>query len=409
MTLPAARIRAFHLDFDAFYASVEQRDHPELRGRPVVVGAAPGGRGVVSACSYEARAFGVHSAMPISEAVRRCPDAVFLPVRMTDYAAVSRQVMQLLAEFSPVVSPVSIDEAFMEVTGLERLWGPPPQLARRLRREVRERWQLTISVGGAANRYFAKLASARSKPDGLLLITPGTERRFLAQLEVRELWGIGATSEQRLARHGITRVEQLLRLDETTAAALVGDGLSRYLFTICAGGDPGPFTPRQRSRSLSSETTFQEDTADRTLLERTLLRLSHRVMERMFAGAWEGRVLVLKVRDSSFRTHTVRRSLDHPVASAQETFRIARQLLRQRWDGQRPLRLLGIGFAQVVKQSCAQGELFDSKAQRARRVEQTVSQLRRRSGSRITKASLLDGPPGRPPGESDRSQPPRVR
>ena len=215
MALPAARIRAFHLDFDAFYASVEQRDHPELRGRPVVVGAAPGGRGVVSACSYEARAFGVHSAMPISEAVRRCPDAVFLPVRMTDYAAVSRQVMQLLAEFSPVVSPVSIDEAFMEVTGLERLWGPPPQLARRLRREVRERWQLTISVGGAANRYFAKLASARSKPDGLLLITPGTERRFLAQLEVRELWGIGATSEQRLARHGITRVEQLLRLDET--------------------------------------------------------------------------------------------------------------------------------------------------------------------------------------------------
>lgn len=393
MTLPAATIKTFHLDFDAFYASVEQRDNPELRGRPVVVGAAPGGRGVVSACSYEARAFGVHSAMPVSEAVRRCPDAVFLPVRMAHYAAVSRQVMQLLATFSPVVSPVSIDEAFMEITGLERLWGPPRQLAERIRREVRERWQLTISIGGAATRYFAKLASARSKPDGVLLVPAGSERTFLARLEVRELWGIGATSERRLARHGITRVEQLLRLDRTTATALVGEGLSRYLFTIGGGGDPGPFAPQRRSHSLSSETTFPADTADRVVLERTLLRLAHRLMERMFAGAWEANTVVLKVRDNRFRTSTVRRSLNRPVASAQETFQVARQMLYRRWDGQRPLRLLGIGFAQAARHAYSQGELFDSKAQRIRQVEQTVARLR--SGSSdpsITKASLLGAP-----------------
>jgi len=393
MTLPADAIRTFHLDFDAFYASVEQRDNPQLRGRPVVVGAAPGGRGVVSACSYEARAFGVRSAMPVSQAARLCPEAVFLPVRMAHYAAVSRQVMQLLATFSPVVSPISIDEAFMEIAGLERLWGPPRRLAGRIRREVRERWQLTISIGGAATRYFAKLASARSKPDGVLLVPAGTERTFLTQLEVRELWGIGATSERRLARHGITRVEQMLQLDRATAAALVGEGLSRYLLTICAGGDPGPFAPPRRSHSLSSETTFPADTADRVVLERTLLRLAHRLMERMFAGAWEAKTVVLKVRDNRFRTTTVRRSLSRPVASAQETFQVARELLQRRWDGQRPLRLLGIGFAQAARRQYAQGELFDSKARRIRQVEQTVARIREGDGApSITKASLLTTP-----------------
>ena len=393
MTLPQATIRTFHLDFDAFYASVEQRDNPELRGRPVVVGAAPSGRGVVSACSYEARAFGVHSAMPVSEAVRRCPDAVFLPVRMAHYAAVSRQLMQLLATFSPVVSPISIDEAFMETAGLERLWGPPRQLAERIRREVRERWQLTISIGGAATRYFAKLASARSKPDGVLLVPAGSERAFLARLEVRDLWGIGATSAQRLASHGITRVEQLLRLDRVTASALVGEGLSRYLLAICAGGDPGPFAPQRRSHSLSSETTFRADTADHAVLERTLLRLAHRLMERMFAGAWESSTVVLKVRDNRFRTSTVRRSLSRPVASAQETFQVARQLLHRRWDGQRPLRLLGIGFAHAARHAYSQAELFDSKERRIRQVEQTVARLREGSnGPSITKASLLGEP-----------------
>ena len=406
MTPPAATIRTFHLDFDAFYASVEQRDNPKLRGRPVVVGAAPGGRGVVSACSYEARAFGVHSAMPVSEAARRCPNAVFLPVRMAHYAAVSRQVMRLLASFSPVVSPISIDEAFMEVAGLERLWGPPRELAERIRREVRERWQLTISIGGAATRYFAKLASARSKPDGVLLVPAGSERSFLARLEVRELWGIGATSERRLARHGLTRVEQLLRLDRATATALVGESLSRYLLTICAGDDPGAFASQRRSHSLSSETTFAADTADRTVLERTLLRLAHRLMERTFAGAWEADTVVLKVRDSRFRTSTVRRSLNRPVASAQETFEVARELLHRRWDGRQPLRLLGIGFAHAARHQYTQGELFDSKAQRVRQVEQTVARLRKDSrGPAITKASLLGatsrrrGPgAGMPPG-----------
>ena len=390
-------IRFFHLDFDAFYASVEQRDHPELRGRPVVVGAAPGGRGVVSACSYEARTFGVHSAMPISEAARRCPGAAFLPVRMARYAEVSHQVMELLTEFSPVVRPVSIDEAFMEVAGLQRLWGPPLQLARHLRRQVWERWQLTISVGGAATHYFAKLASARSKPDGLLFIAPGSEREFLAQLDIRELWGVGEKTAQRLARRGLTRVEQLLGMGQDNAAGRLdgaGAGLSRYLMTICDGADPGPFAARRRSRSVSSETTFGQDTADRKTLERTLLRLAHRVMERMFAGAWEARVLVLKVRDSEFRTHTVRRSLKRPVASAQETFQVARQLLHERWDGRRPLRLLGIGFAQVEKKIYSQPELFDSKAERTRRVEHVVAQLGKgNSGRRITKASLLDDPP----------------
>ena len=207
---------------------------------------------------------------------------------------------------------------------------------------------------------------------------------------MRELWGIGATSERRLARHGLTRVEQLLRLDRATAAALVGEGLSRYLLTICAGDDPGAFASQRRSHSLSSETTFAADTADRTVLERTLLRLAHRLMERMFAGAWEANTVVLKVRDNRFRTSTVRRSLNRPVASAQETFEVARELLHRRWDGRQPLRLLGIGFAHAARHQYTQGELFDSKAQRVRQVEQTVARLRRDSrGPAITKASLL--------------------
>lgn len=382
-------LRFFHIDFDAFYASIEQRDDPQLAGKPVIVGAMPGKRGVVAACSYEARACGVHSAMPSGEAHRLCPNGVFLPPRMNVYAEESLRLMELLGRFSPDVQQVSIDEAFLGISGLQRIWGPPAELAARIRRATHAERGLRVSVGAARSRYFAKLASARCKPDGSLLLKPGGERGFLASLQLADLWGVGASTLARLQERGIHEVSQLLDLDRTTCEAMLGEGASRYLSTVTAGNDPGIFTARRRSRSVSSETTFGKDTADRRSLERALLGLCHRVGDRLAEQGVESRTLVLKVRTAAFHTRTVRRSSDRAFGSAADAFRVARELLDQRWDGRTPLRLLGVGFVDVRPIEPGQGDLFDDRARRVRTVERTVARLAKSKSAPLLKASLL--------------------
>lgn len=382
-------LRFFHVDFDAFYAAIEQRDNPQLQSKPVVVGAAPGRRGVVAACSYEARSYGIHSAMPIGQARRLCPHAVFLRPRMDVYVEESRRLMTLLGRYSPDVQQVSIDEAFVDVAGLQRMWGPPMELARSIRKATVDERGLRVSIGGASSRYFAKLASAQCKPDGLLLLEPGTEREFLASLQLTDLWGVGASTIERLHDRGVRSVTQLLGLDRTTSEAMLGEGASRYLSTIAAGSDPGVFARRRRSHSVSSESTFASDTSSRPALSKVLLSLCHRVVDRMAEQGVESRTLVVKVRDAKFRTRTVRRSRDRPFASAAEAYRLACELLELRWDGKVALRLLGVGFADVRPIEPGQGDLFDDRAARVRTVERTVARLAKSTTAPITKASLM--------------------
>jgi DNA polymerase-4 len=381
----------FHVDLDAFYASVEQRDNPELAGRPVIVGAAPGHRGVVAACSYEARRFGVHSAMPISEAYRRCPQGVYLPVRMERYLQVSRDVMAILAGYTPHMQQISVDEAFLDLSGTERLFGLPHDTAARLKAEVRGKTGLAITVGIGPNKYLAKLATNAGKPDGLLEIPQGGEKAFLDGVALKDLWGIGEKTLQRLTECNITSVAMLRGIAQPQLARLLGEGAASFLAGVVSGTDPGIFSEEPRSRSLSSETTFERDRKDRTGIELVLLDLCHQVMFRMIEEGWKSRTVALKLRFHDFTTVSAQKTLKHWVSSAEELYAVARELLSSRWSGGTPVRLIGIGLSNLSpSESQDQMDLFADDFSRQKRVEEAVFRIQRKLGDgTLTKASLM--------------------
>jgi DNA polymerase-4 len=381
----------FHVDLDAFYASVEQRDDPSLRGKPVIVGAAPGKRGVVSACSYEARRFGVHSAMPISQAYRRCPQGVFLPVRMERYLDVSRDVMKILDSYTPNLRQISVDEAFLDMTGTERLMGPPLEVGKRLREEVSENAGLAITVGIGPNKYVAKLATNAAKPDGLLMVGAEDVETFLDGLALKDLWGIGEKTLRRLTELNIASVSQLRGFSASDLARLLGGGTASFLFGVVRGRDPGIFSEEPKSRSLSSEITFETDRRDATGIERMLLELCHQVAFRMMDEGWKSKTIALKLRFHDFTTTNVQKTLKHWVSSAEELFRVAKELLFSRWDRSVPIRLIGVGTAGLVPlESQGQLDLFADEFSKKKKVEDAVLRIRRKMGDdSLTKASLL--------------------
>lgn len=383
----------FHVDLDAFYASVEALDDPSLAGRPVIVGALPGHRGVVSACSYEARKFGVHSAMPISQAQRRCPQAVFLPVRMGRYLEVSRRVMAILATYTPHLQQISVDEAFLDMTGTERLFGPARETAARLKAEVRREAGLAITVGIGPNKFVAKLATNSAKPDGLREVSAEGVEAFLDGLSLKDLWGVGAKTLERLSELAIDSVARLRAMGEDQLAALVGKGAAAFLSRAARGDDPGIFSEEPQSRSLSAETTFETDRKDRTSVERALLELCHQVAFRMLDEGWRSKTAVLKLRFHDFTTTTAQKTIGHWITSTEELYALTRALLAARWDGGSPVRLIGAGCANLERAGeHGQLELFADGMERRRKVEEAVLGIRRRMGDgTVTKASLLDG------------------
>ncbi len=389
----------FHVDLDAFYASVEQRDDPSLKGKPVIVGAAPGHRGVVSACSYEARRFGIHSAMPITQACRRCPQGVYLPVRMDRYLEVSRQVMHILAGYTPHVQQISVDEAFLDLSGTERLFGPVRDTGARLKVEVREKTGLAISVGIGPNKYIAKLATNSGKPDGLVEVREENAVAFMDGIKLSDLWGIGEKTLQRLTELNITSVRQLRGMPQPELARLLGQGASGFLSSVTRGTDPGIFAEEPHSRSLSTETTFEHDRKDRAGIERTLLELCHQVMFRMLEGSWKSKTVALKLRYHDFTTLSAQKTIKHWVTSAEELYAVARELLGSRWTGGTPIRLIGIGFSNLTTtETQDQLELFTDGFARRKKVEEAVFRLQRKMGDgTLTKASLMKGERGRKP------------
>jgi DNA polymerase-4 len=380
----------FHVDMDAFYASIEQRDDPALRGRPVIVGGR-GDRGVVAAFSYESRRFGVHSAMPMRRALSLCPDAIVVPVRMRRYVEVSHTIMDLFTDYTPSVQAISIDEAFLDMTGTETLLGDPVDIARRIKEDVRGATELTISVGIGSSRFIAKLASDVDKPDGLHRVAAGTEESFVASLPLGALWGLGTRTRQRLERLGITTVVALRDQRIEFLRGHFGETGGEYLFRVARGEDPGIYTGRTSRHSISAERTFETDIGDAEQLRSVVRDMADEVIYRSIRESWRGRTIHVKYRFPPFETHTASRTLPRPVSGADELAEVAYALLEQRRNG-RALRLLGVGIGGDAGESVAgQGDLFDEYPASRTTIDPTIVQLRERYGrSAITRASRIE-------------------
>ncbi|HKW77538.1 MAG TPA: DNA polymerase IV [Candidatus Limnocylindria bacterium] len=339
-----------HCDLDAFYASVEQRDHPEYRGKPVIVGGGPNDRGVVSAASYEARRFGVRSAMPLRTASRLCPDGIFVPGDGERYEAASDAVMALFAERTPLVQPISLDEAFLDVTATEHLFGGAVAIAKALKADVRQRCGLVLSVGVSANKLCAKIGSDLRKPDGLVIVRPGEETAFLAPLELRRLWGVGPKTQEFLEGWGLRTIGDLARADVAMLDRRLGEH-GRAIWERANGIDEDTVEPDMAPKSVGHEHTFDRDTLDPTTVEGTLLRLSEGVGMRLRGHELRGRTVTLKLRVAPFETRTRQRTLATATDDDLTIYRIGRQLLREALSADReggrvsPVRLVGVSVS----------------------------------------------------------------
>ncbi|MFH5822572.1 DNA polymerase IV [Georgenia sp. AZ-5] len=378
-----------HVDMDAFFASVELLDHPELRGRPVIVGGQH--RGVVSAASYEARAYGVHSAMPVTRARLLCPQGVFLPGRHARYAEVSREVMAVMAEVTPVMEQVSIDEAFLDVAGAVRRMGSPVTIARWIRREVRSRTGVPASVGVAATKHVAKLASAHAKPDGLLLVPADATVPFLHSLPVGALWGVGEKTRAALERRGLDTVADVAATPLPALHRMLGVAAGQKLHELAWGIDPRRVVPGRVEKSVGTETTFVEDITDREVLERVLLDQSHQCAARLRADGVLAATVAIKVRMADFTTLTRSRTLPAPTDLGQQIVAAARDLLAGVQISADGVRLLGVRAENLtsVRSSGIQAAL-DEDPQKAR-AERAMDGVRARFGPQVLRpASLLD-------------------
>jgi len=344
-----------HCDLDAFYASVEQRDHPEYRGKPVIVGGSPHERGVVSAASYEARRFGVHSAMPLRQAGKLCPHGIFVPGSFAAYEAASDAVMALFAERTPLVEPISLDEAFLDITGTAHLFGGPEACGRDLKHAVREQVGLVISVGLASNKLCAKVASDLRKPDGFVVVPRGGEAAFLAPLPLKRLWGVGPKTQQVLEDLGMHTIGDLANADPALLEARLGEhgstiaaranGIDDDREVVADPGDP---------KSIGHAHTFDRDTLDRAQIESTLLRLSEGVGTRLRKHELRGRTITLQLRVAPFETRTRQRTLTEPTSDDLTIYETARALLREALAADReagrvsPVRLVGVTASGLI-------------------------------------------------------------
>ena len=378
-----------HVDMDAFYAAIEQRDRPELRGLPVIVGASPTCRGVVSAASYEARRFGVRSAMPIGRAARLCPHAAFLPVDMRKYQRVSVQVMGILVDFSPLVEPVSVDEAFVDLSGTESLFGSPLDAVRLIKTRILAEIGLTASAGLAANKFVAKVASELEKPDGLVVVAAGDEARFLGALPIERLWGVGRVMAKALGDLGFTTIGQLQRAPRAVLAHRFGRH-GEILHDLAFGRDDRSVEPHGVPKSIGAEETFGVDCTNPEQLKTTLRSHAERVAAELREGGFSAGRVTLKLRLAPFETHT-RSVTEEPTQDGLELYRRALALL-ERDRVTRPVRLIGLSASRLGPSGKGQLDLLDPAALRRERLARVVDRLAARFGEgTVIPAALLPG------------------
>ena len=388
-----------HVDMDAFYASVELTRRPELRGRPVVVGGE--GRAVVLAATYEARAFGVHAAMPMAHARRLCPAAVVVPPDHRRYREVSERVMDVLREVTPLVEQVSVDEAFLDVSGARRRLGSPAAVGAVIRSRVRAQEGLACSVGVASTKFVAKLASGLAKPDGMLLVPRASTVEFLHALPVSALWGVGDRTQEALARWGISTVAEVARSDVATLQRAVGRAAGAHLHDLAWGRDPRPVTPERQEKSVGAETTFEVDLRDPAAIEQHVLAMADRCAGHLRAKGLLARTVSLKVRTSDFTTATRSRTLPEPTDLAADVFSAARSLLAGMDLDGRAVRLVGVRVEGLVRRDGRQPTLEEAAAAAPddggparRRAEAAIDEVRHRFGAgAVVRGALVS--PGR--------------
>ena len=377
-----------HIDMDAFYASIEERDCPELMGKPVIVGGTPEGRGVVAAANYVARTYGIHSAMAAVTARRLCPQAICLPPRMPYYAEISKQIQEIFQRFTPIIEPLSLDEAFLDVKGCQHLFGSSAAIGRRIKAEIRQEINLVASVGVAPVKFVAKIASDLQKPDGFVEVGADRVQEFLDPLPVSRLWGVGRVSGEVFRKLGIRTIGQLRKLP----AALLVDHFGQsgeHLWQLAHGIDERPVVPDHRTKSISNETTFAEDIEDPVILRAWLLELTDQVARRLRRQSLRGRTVHLKIRFGDFKTITRSKTLPEPTNTTHEIVKAARQVLDTGLlVGHLGVRLLGVGVSGFEQSLQSQGLLFDQgEHEKQKKLDATIDQITDRFG----KASLRRG------------------
>jgi DNA polymerase-4 len=368
-----------HADLDAFYASVEQLDHPEYRGKPVIVGGLPGDRrSVVSTASYEARQYGVHSAMPIVRAVKLCPQAIYLRGSMKRYREKSREIMDIFRDFSPTVQQLSIDEAFLDITGMEALFGPPRELAEKLKSKVRRDTGLTVSVGLASNKYIAKIASGISKPDGLYVVAPGAEERFMRGLPVTKIWGAGSKTQELFRKHGLVSCDDIYRFSEEALHAIFGQAFGTFLYRAVRGENAEVFNDDRGSHSMSAERTFEYDLYDDFVIETELFNICQTIMWRLLNSRQQSRTISVKIRYADFSTEIARETFADSVSTLNVLYDRILALFRKKHRQEKGVRLIGAGLMNLESVSAHQGELFNETGEKERHLEEMILELNRK-------------------------------
>jgi DNA polymerase-4 len=396
------RVRSIiHVDLDAFFASVEELENPELKGLPLVVGGDPNKRGVVASCSYAARKFGVRSAMPMYLALRLCPQAIRVAGRHDLYGVYSRRVMAVLADFAPVIEQLSIDEAFLDVTGCEPLYGSSADIARRIQERVRAEIGLPCSLGVASNKTVAKIATDSGKPNGLVVVSPGSEADFLAPFVVEVIPGVGKKTAERLHQMGVRSVRQLARLPLQRLRDEFG-AHGENLYQLARGLDDSPVVSGHEARSISQERTFDQDTGDMAQLRRCLLECAQGVGSELRRHELMARTITLKLRYQDFETISRGLTLPLPTDIDDVIYETATGLLEREWRGRRKIRLLGVRASNMVREVAYQLQLFEEGQDKQGRVARAVDELRSRFGDdMITRAALLAAPDPEKPPEKD--------
>ncbi|HVU89560.1 MAG TPA: DNA polymerase IV [Pirellulales bacterium] len=375
-----------HVDMDAFYASIEERDDPSLVGHPVIVGGVPDQRGVVAAANYEARRYGVHSAMASATAYRLCPHAIVLPPRLDYYAEVSCRIRAIFERFTPLVEPLSLDEAFLDVSGSIQLFGTPETIGKRIKEEIRDELRLVASVGIAPNKFLAKIASDLQKPDGFVVVAPDAVQSFLDPLPVGRLWGVGRATNASLQRLGIETIGQLRALSSSILEQISGQ-LGMRFWQLAHGVDNRKVVPDREAKTISHETTFASDISDVNALRVWLWELTEQVARRLRRHELKGRTVHLKIRSHEFRTLTRARTLARPTDVTQEVWQAVAELLDELRASERfPVRLLGVGVSNLQKDAKAQLGLFDSEEHlKQRQLDKVADSIRDRYGANSIK------------------------
>jgi DNA polymerase IV len=381
-----------HVDMDAFFAAVETRERPELQGKPVVVGADPKngkGRGVVAACSYEARRYGIHSAQPIVQAWRLCPHAVYLPPNGRLYSVASRRIMAVLSSYTDLMEQLSIDEAFLDVTGSYRLFGSGEKIAREIKSRIRKEERLTASIGMASSKFLAKIASDLNKPDGMVIVLPGQEKQFLAPLPVSRVWGVGEKTAAMLRERGWEHIGQIASLPASVLEEHLGDH-GRHLWELANGCDDRPVVADEGYKSLGHEITYSQDTDDPAIWHATMLEMVDRVAHRLRSHGAAGRTVTLKVRFEDFATFTRRKTVRDLLTTTEEILPIAEQLFQEFARARRRIRLIGVYLSHLCHEGLiAQRSLFDTEHRRLESISRAVDRIEEKFGNGIIRRATL--------------------